>query len=114
MEDQQIKKDGKDSHSSGLFTLLAKLHNYFSRPSRKLYQGKPNIILGVAMVLDKPATVAIVEGVEENAIAFRSIKQLLGTMSIAKLNVVLTNYMTIFKKVCNSFCACIIACVLLI
>ncbi|MGK7914230.1 MAG: type V CRISPR-associated protein Cas12k, partial [Prochloraceae cyanobacterium] len=154
IEDQQVKKTGKDNHSSGLFTLrsakltwiqdkakgkpwnanqlilfctvetrfwsaegtqqarqekeakllktidsmkdkgelspnqqafvqkkhstLAKLHNSFPRPSRKLYQGKPNIILGVAMGLDKPATVAIVDGVEENAIAFRSIKQLLG------------------------------------
>ena len=154
LEDQQIKKEGKHSHSSGLFTLrsaklawkqdkakgepwnanrlilyctmdtrfwsaegteqarqekeaklletitnmkekgeltanqqafvagkqstLAKLHNSFPRPSRKLYQGKPNIILGVAMGLDKPATVAIVDGETGDAIAFRSIKQLLG------------------------------------
>ncbi len=154
LEDQQIKKEGKDNHSSGLFTLrsakltwqqdkakgkpwnanrlilhctvdtrfwsaegtqqarqekeakllktidsmkdkgelspnqqafvqkkhstLAKLHNSFPRPSRQLYQGKPNIILGVAMGLDKPATVAIVDGVEANAIAFRNVKQLLG------------------------------------
>ena len=154
LEDQQIKKEGKNSHSSGLFTLrsailawkqdkdkgepwnanrlilyctvdtrfwssegteqirqeketqiletitrmkdkgelsptqqafivrknstLAKLHNSFPRPSRQIYKGKPNIILGVAMGLGKPATVAIVDGVEENAIAFRNIKQLLG------------------------------------
>ena len=153
LEDQKIKKEGKDSHSSGLFTLrsaklawkqdkdrgepwnanrlvlyctvdtrfwsaegtqlarkekeaklfktidnmkdkgeltanqeafvqkkhatLAKLHNSFPRPSRKLYQGKPNIILGVAMGLDKPATVAIVDGNTGKAIAFRSIRQLL-------------------------------------
>ncbi len=57
---------------------LAKLHNSFPRPSRQLYQGKPNIILGVAMGLDKPATVAIVDGNTGDAIAFRSIKQLLG------------------------------------
>ena len=156
LEDQQIKKEGKNSHSSGLFTLrsaklawkedkkknqgepwnanrlilfctvdtrfwssegtqiarkekeakllktidnikekgelsptqqafvqkkhatLAKLHNSFPRPSRQLYQGKPNNILGVAMGLDKPATVAIVDGNTGKAIAFRSIKQLLG------------------------------------
>ncbi len=156
LEDQQIKKEGKDSHSSGLFTLrsaklawiedkkknkgepwnanrlvlfctvdtrfwsaegtqlarkekedkllktitnmkekgeltatqqafvarkhatLAKLHNCFPRPSRKLYQGKPDIILGVAMGLDKPATVAIVDGNTGGVIAYRSIKQLLG------------------------------------
>ncbi len=57
---------------------LAKLHNSFPRPSRQLYQGKPNNILGVAMGLDKPATVAIVDGNTGKAIAFRSIKQLLG------------------------------------
>lgn len=156
LEDQQIKKEGKNSHSSGLFTLrsaklawredkkkntgkpwndnrlvlfctvdtrfwsseetqiareekeakllktidnmkekgtltetqqafvqrkhatLAKLHNSFPRPSRKRYQGKPNIVLGVAMGLEKPVTVAIVDGNTEKAIAYRSIKQLLG------------------------------------
>lgn len=57
---------------------LAKLHNSFPRPSRKLYQGKPKIILGVSMGLDKPATVAIVDIQIGKAIAYRSIKQLLG------------------------------------
>ena len=56
---------------------LAKLHNSFPRPSRQLYQGEPNIILGVAMGLEKPAIVAIVDGNTGKAIAFRSIKQLL-------------------------------------
>jgi len=57
---------------------LVKLANSFPRPSRQLYQGKPNIILGVAMGLDKPATVTIIDGHTGEAIAFRSIKQLLG------------------------------------
>ena len=57
---------------------LAKLHNSFPRPSRKLYKGKGNIILGVAMGLEKPATVAIVNRITGKAIAYRSIKQLLG------------------------------------
>ena len=157
LEDQQIKKEGKNSHSSGLFTLrsaklawkedkkkknrgepwndnrlvlfctvdtrfwsaegtqvasqekeakilktitnmkekadltanqkafvqrkhatLTKLHNTFPRPSRNLYQGKDHLILAVAMGLGKPATVAIVDGNTGKAIAFRSIKQLLG------------------------------------
>ena len=156
LKDQEIKKEGKDSHSSGLFTLrsaklawredkkkntgqpwndnrlvlfctvdtrfwsaegtqvakeekevkllktidnmkekgeltptqqgfvkrkhatLAKLHNSFPRPSRKIYQGKPNMILGIAMGLEKPATVAVVDGITGKAIAYRSIKQLLG------------------------------------
>ena len=57
---------------------LAKLHNSFPRPSRKLYRGKPNIILGVAMGLEQPATVAIVDGFEQKGIIYRNIKQLLG------------------------------------
>lgn len=57
---------------------LAKLHNSFPRPSRKLYQGKPNIILGVGMGIEKPATVAIFDSNTGKAIAYRSIKQLLG------------------------------------
>ena len=56
---------------------LAKLHNSFPRPSRQLYQGKANMILGVAMGLEKPATVAIFDGITGKAIALRSIKQLL-------------------------------------
>ena len=153
LEDQEIKKEGKNSHSSGLFTLrsaklawkqdktkgepwnanrlilyctvdtrfwsaegtqqvckeketkllktittmkdkgelttnqqafinrkqstLAKLKNSFPRPSRQLYQGKDNIILGVAMGLAKPATVAVID-TNKSKVAFRSIKQLLG------------------------------------
>ena len=60
------------------YVTLAKLHNSFPRPSRKLYQGRPNIILGVAMGLDKPVTVAIVDGNTGKVVAYRSIKQLLG------------------------------------
>ena len=155
-EDQQIKKEGKDIHSSGLFTLrsakltwrtdkkkntgqpwndnrivlfctvdtkfwsaegtqiareekeakilktidrmkekgeltvtqqsfvkrkhatLSKLHNSYPRPSRQLYRGRDNMILGVAMGLSKPATIAIVDRDTAKAITYRSIKQLLG------------------------------------
>ena len=57
---------------------LRKINKPYPRPSCQLYQGKPNIILGVAMGLDKPVTVAIVDGNTGKAITFRSIKQLLG------------------------------------
>lgn len=56
---------------------LAKLHNSFPRPSRQPYQGKPNLILGVAMGLDKPATATIINGHTGDVITLRSIKQLL-------------------------------------
>lgn len=79
----RMKEKGELSSTQQAFVqkkqaTLAKLNNSFPRPNRNLYQGKPNIILGVAMGLDKPATVAIVDGNTEDVIAFRSIKQLLG------------------------------------
>jgi hypothetical protein len=43
-----------------------------------LYQGHSHILLGVAFGLEKPATVALVDGITGKAIAYRSIKQLLG------------------------------------
>jgi hypothetical protein len=78
-----MKGKGELSQTQQAFVLkkqstLAKLPNSFPRPSRQLYQGKPNIILGVAMGLDKPATVTIIDGHTGDAIAFRSIRQLLG------------------------------------
>ena len=61
-----MKEKGELSSTQQAFvqkkhSTLAKLNNSFPRPSRQLYQGKPNIILGVAMGLDKPATVAILD-----------------------------------------------------
>jgi len=57
---------------------LARIKNPFPRPSQPLYQGKPHILVGVALGLDKPATAAVIDGTTGKAIAYRSIKQLLG------------------------------------
>lgn len=57
---------------------LARLDNPFPRPSQPLYSGQPHLLLGVAMGLEHPATVAIVDVTTEQAIAYRSLKQLLG------------------------------------
>lgn len=57
---------------------LARIKNPFPRPSQPLYQGQPHILVGVALGLDKPATAAVVDGTTGEAIAYRSIKQLLG------------------------------------
>ena len=78
MEERGELTDTQQAFVQKKHTTLAKLHNSFPRPSRQLYQGKPNMILGVAMDLEKPATVAVVDGNTGKAIAYRSIKQLLG------------------------------------
>ncbi|MEW5856247.1 MAG: type V CRISPR-associated protein Cas12k, partial [Cyanobacteriota bacterium] len=57
---------------------LTRLKNPFPRPSQPLYQGKPHILVGIALGLDKPATAAVIDGTTGEAIAYRSIKQLLG------------------------------------
>ncbi len=57
---------------------LALLPNPFPRPSQPLYQGQSDIIVGVALGLEKPATVAVVDASTGKAIIYRSTKQLLG------------------------------------
>ncbi len=57
---------------------LAKIHNPFPRPSIALYKGQSHILLGVSLGLEKPATLAVVNAVTGEVIAYRSIKQLLG------------------------------------
>jgi hypothetical protein len=47
-------------------------------PSKPLYQGKSNIIVGVSLGLKKPVTVAVVDVVKNEVLAYRSIRQLLG------------------------------------
>lgn len=59
-------------------TTLERLANSYSRPSKPLYQPRSNIILGVSMGLNQPATVAIVDVLTGNALTYRNIKQLLG------------------------------------
>ena len=57
---------------------LTRINNPFPRPSQPLYEGKSHILIGIAMGLEKPATAAIINGTTGEAIAYRSIKQLLG------------------------------------
>jgi IS605 OrfB family transposase len=54
------------------------MNNPFPRPSHPLYQGRPEILASVSYGLDRPATLAIVDITKEKAIAYRSIRQLLG------------------------------------
>ena len=57
---------------------LEKLNNPFPRPSRPLYRRKSNILVGVSMGLEKPATIAIVDGITKKVLTIRNMKQLLG------------------------------------
>lgn len=57
---------------------LARLNNSYSRPSRPLYQGQSHILVAVAMRLEEPATVAVIDGTTGKVLTYRSTKQLLG------------------------------------
>lgn len=59
-------------------TSLDRINNSFPRPSKPLYDGKSNILLGVAIQLNKPVTIAIVDGTTQSVITYRSTKQLIG------------------------------------
>ncbi|MBE8966042.1 type V CRISPR-associated protein Cas12k [Nostocales cyanobacterium LEGE 12452] len=57
---------------------LDRINNPFPRPSKPNYQGQPSILVGVSFGLEKPVTVAVVDVVKNEVLAYRSVKQLLG------------------------------------
>ncbi|HLP89840.1 MAG TPA: type V CRISPR-associated protein Cas12k [Nostocaceae cyanobacterium] len=57
---------------------LDRINNPFPRPSKPNYQGQPSILVGVSFGLEKPVTVAVVDVVKNEVLAYRNVKQLLG------------------------------------
>jgi IS605 OrfB family transposase len=57
---------------------LARINNSFPRPSSPLYQGQANVLVGISLGLEKPATAAVVDAMTGKVLAYRSIRQLLG------------------------------------
>jgi IS605 OrfB family transposase len=57
---------------------LDRINNPFPRPSKPNYQGNPSIVVGVSFGLENPVTVAVVDVVKNEVLAYRSVKQLLG------------------------------------
>jgi transposase len=57
---------------------LDRINNPFPRPTKPLYKGQSHILVGVSLGLEKPATVAIVDGTTGKVLTYRSIRQLLG------------------------------------
>lgn len=57
---------------------LDRINNPFPRPSKPNYQGQPSILVGVSFGLEKPVTVAVVDIIKNEVLAYRSVKQLLG------------------------------------
>ncbi|MEM6812712.1 MAG: type V CRISPR-associated protein Cas12k, partial [Pseudomonadota bacterium] len=57
---------------------LARINTPFPRPRKPLYQGKSHILVGVSLGLEKPATIAVFDAVNDKVLTYRSTKQLLG------------------------------------
>jgi len=57
---------------------LSGLDGYNERPSKPPYVGRAHITVGVAVSLDRPATVAVVDARRGIVLAYRSTRQLLG------------------------------------
>lgn len=57
---------------------LTRIKNPFPRPKKPSYQGQSNILVGVSLGLEKPATAAVVDAITGKVLAYRSIRQLLG------------------------------------
>jgi hypothetical protein len=70
--------DKQQAHIKRKNSSLARINNTFPRPSKPLYKGQSHILVGVSLGLEKPTTLAIVDGTTSKVITYRSIKQLLG------------------------------------
>ena len=69
---------GRDLTGEEWLETLDRINNPFPRPSKPNYQGQPSILVGVSFGLKKPVTVAVVDVVKNEVLAYRSVKQLLG------------------------------------
>lgn len=70
--------DKQQAHIKRKNSSLARINNPFPRPSKPLYKGQSHIQVAVSLGLEKPATVAVVDGSTGIVLTYRNIKQLLG------------------------------------
>ncbi|MCC5656450.1 type V CRISPR-associated protein Cas12k [Nostoc sp. XA010] len=71
-------KDKQQAFITRQQSTLDRINNPFPRPSKPNYQGQPSILVSVSFGLKKPVTVAVVDVVKNEVLAYRSVKQLLG------------------------------------
>lgn len=71
--------DKQQAHIKRQNSTLARINNPFPRPSKPLYKGQSHILVGVSLGLEKPATVAVVDGPTGKVLTCCNIKQLLGS-----------------------------------
>ncbi len=70
--------DRQLAHIKRKQSTLDRINNPYPRPNKPLYKGLSNILVGISLGLEKPATVAILDASTDKVVTYRSIKQLLG------------------------------------
>ena len=78
MQEKESLNKNQQGYVRRLESTLNRLQTPYPRPSHALYQGRSDILVGVSMGLDKPATVAVVNALTGEVLTYRSTKQLLG------------------------------------
>ncbi|MBD2515176.1 hypothetical protein H6G93_09175 [Nostoc sp. FACHB-973] len=68
----------QQAHIKRKNSTLDRINNPFPRSTKPLYKGQSHILVGISLGLEKPATLAVVDGTTGQVITYRSIKQLLG------------------------------------
>ncbi|AFZ00435.1 type V CRISPR-associated protein Cas12k [Calothrix sp. PCC 6303] len=68
----------QQAHINRKKSTLARINTPFPRPSKPLYQGKSHIVVGVSLGLKATATIAVFDAMNNQVLAYRSTKQLLG------------------------------------
>jgi IS605 OrfB family transposase len=73
-----IKNLDRENPASSKQSTLDRLKNLPDRPSRKPYQGNPEILVGLSIGLADPVTAAVVNVITGNVLTFRTPRTLLG------------------------------------
>ncbi|WP_088893327.1 type V CRISPR-associated protein Cas12k [Leptolyngbya ohadii] len=73
-----LKNLARENSDPRNLSTLNRLQNLPERPSRKPYQGNPEILVGLSVGLTHPVTVAVVNGRTGDALTYRTPRTLLG------------------------------------
>lgn len=79
LDDKDELSTTQQSFRRRLQSSVERLQHGYPRPSKKPYRGNPHIAVGVSLGLKVPVTIAVVDVVQQQAIAYRSTRELLGS-----------------------------------
>lgn len=78
MKAKENRSTTQETYLNRLQSTKKRIEVPFDRPSQRLYHGHPNIVVGISLGLEKPATLAVWDASTNQVLTYRSIRQLLG------------------------------------